>query len=538
MTLRNFIISCVSLLLWVSNANATHVLGGTIMYRHISDSTYEVTLLLYRDCSPFNATFPSTVTIQVRDVNGNLFAPSKNMTITLDSTRPVNSYLPCVNANAACVEEGWYSTIVSNLPDLSGGYHLYYQYCCRQASLANITNPLANGMSLYTYIPPQTVNGFNSSPVWNRQPPPFVCQGSPMNFDYGATDADGDSLVFSYYTPYIDAPPTFPAGVATFSLVNWVGGYSAINACGGANLTMNAQTGFIIGTPPNLGLFAAGVRCEEFRNGIKIGEILRDYPFPVVTCTPITPANFTGPAVTCFGSTVQFSNNSSGATTYLWDFGDTTITNDTSTMINPSWNYSSAGTYTVTLIVDPNTGCADTSTQVIIVELVTAYGTWPTPIYSGQPVQFTDSSYTSSGAPIVMWTWDFGDLTSSSLQNPQHTYSSQGSYTITLTVLSANGCLNTYTIVIIVNLFNSTFENSVGTISVFPNPSHGNFLIQFGNYQDDATITLTNVLGQVVWLEEHVSGTNHECNAMLPDGIYTLQCRTAKEILNTVVEIQ
>jgi len=51
------------------------------------------------------------------------------------------------------------------------------------------------------------------------------------------------------------------------------------------------------------------------------------------------------------------------------------------------------------------------------------------------PVQFIDLSI---GNPIS-WDWDFGDGNNSSLQDPAHTYTSAGSYTVTLTVTSADG---------------------------------------------------------------------------------------------------
>ncbi|MDO9323494.1 MAG: PKD domain-containing protein [Methanoregula sp.] len=52
-----------------------------------------------------------------------------------------------------------------------------------------------------------------------------------------------------------------------------------------------------------------------------------------------------------------------------------------------------------------------------------------------EPVQFTDAS---TGTP-VSWYWDFGDGTRSTLQNPRHTYSYLGVYTVSLTVMNAAG---------------------------------------------------------------------------------------------------
>ena len=57
----------------------------------------------------------------------------------------------------------------------------------------------------------------------------------------------------------------------------------------------------------------------------------------------------------------------------------------------------------------------------------------------GQPTYFNDQSYSPIG-PITAWLWDFGDGTTSSDQNPDHTYASAGNFTVTLTVTDINGC--------------------------------------------------------------------------------------------------
>lgn len=59
----------------------------------------------------------------------------------------------------------------------------------------------------------------------------------------------------------------------------------------------------------------------------------------------------------------------------------------------------------------------------------------------GFPAQFTDNSTFYSG--ISQWAWDFGDGGSSTLQNPQHVFANQGSYTVQLIVVTAEGCRDT-----------------------------------------------------------------------------------------------
>lgn len=263
------------------SAMATHVVGGSLTYEHLGGSTYRVTLKMYRDCSPGNAAFPNPVRIEVRDENGNSFSPDKDITINFPGATAVQPYIDTCAANPGlCLEEAIYTRVVTNLPPRVGGYHLFYQYCCRNSTIDNIVNPLGTGETWYAFIPNNASLITNSSPVWVNPPPVFVCQGQPMNFDHGATDSDGDSLVYSYYTPYNDVAPTWPGPV--FSPSTWIGGFSANNPAGGPNLTMNSATGFITGAPPFVGQYVAGVKCEEYRNGVKIGEIIRDFQLNVV----------------------------------------------------------------------------------------------------------------------------------------------------------------------------------------------------------------------------------------------------------------
>lgn len=274
---------------------ATHVVGGSLTYVYMGGSTYVVTLKLYRDCGPGTAALPGSVTIQVRGNNGATFNPSKNFTMPLVSASYVPSSLdPCaVPPNPMpCVQEGIYTATVTNLPANLGGYHLYYQVCCRNGSVQNITNPLNTGSSFYTHIPNNTqpVNN-NSSAVFNLFPPLFICVNQPFTFNHAATDPDGDSLVYGLYQPYSDATaPTFPGNIANFSTVNWAGGYNTANPLGPTPFTINPTTGLLTGTPGTLGQFVVGVVVKEYRNGVLISQTIRDFQFNVLNCPQPPPS--------------------------------------------------------------------------------------------------------------------------------------------------------------------------------------------------------------------------------------------------------
>jgi gliding motility-associated-like protein len=173
-----------------------------------------------------------------------------------------------------------------------------------------------------------------------------------------------------------------------------------------------------------------------------------------VIISPLPVAGFTA-GTACLNTAVQFNNtstiNGGTITGYSWDFGDN---GGTSTSQDPSYVYSQAGTYTVSLIVMSGDGCTDTIFgQVVVNPLpvahfndINAQGCGPI------LVQFTDSSFISSGN-VVAWDWDFGDGGTSSLQNPSHTYTQSGTYNVSLSVTSDSGCVNTITMPNVVTVY-------------------------------------------------------------------------------------
>jgi PKD repeat protein len=150
------------------------------------------------------------------------------------------------------------------------------------------------------------------------------------------------------------------------------------------------------------------------------------------TCFPVT---ITCPTPTAAwtesnnGLAASFSNQSTGATQYLWDFGD----GSASAQQNPLHIYSSPGTYTVCMIATNNCGSDSTCNSVTI--------TCDLPITdwsetsSGYDATFTDLSTQNPSS----WLWDFGDGNTSTQQNPTHTYSTPGTYTVCLTTTNSCG---------------------------------------------------------------------------------------------------
>lgn len=208
-----------------------------------------------------------------------------------------------------------------------------------------------------------------------------------------------------------------------------------------------------------------------------------------VTVYPNPVASFTAPDV-CFGTVSTFTNTSTvlsgNITNYSWDFGD----GNTSTQQNPTNNYAVAGTYNVSLTVITNNQCSATITQNVNANAIPVAGFNFNNVCQNTSAVFSDASTVSAGV-INSWQWNFGNGQTSTLQNPVHNYSTEGTYTVTLTVSSGAGCNNqiqqdiTIHPVPVAAFTNTTACQNYATVftdqSVVSSGSITNWLWSFGN---------------------------------------------------------
>lgn len=131
--------------------------------------------------------------------------------------------------------------------------------------------------------------------------------------------------------------------------------------------------------------------------------------------------------------------------TYQWTFGDFS---SPSNLTDPTHAYAAAGHYVVKLKVTDASGASDTDSVTVDVQNVTPPNHPPAVALSpstnsarpGQVVQlFANATDQDQSPSTLIYAWDFGDRTTSTLQNPIHAYSSPGTYTVRVTVTDASG---------------------------------------------------------------------------------------------------
>jgi PKD repeat protein len=167
----------------------------------------------------------------------------------------------------------------------------------------------------------------------------------------------------------------------------------------------------------------------------------------VIVSGPLV-ANFTSsPTNPIIGGTVTFTSTVSGGTTpytYSWTFGD----GGTSTVVNPTHAYATAGTFTVALTVrdasTPVQSATASHTVTVASAVSAAFTSSPAFPTIGQTVTFT--STVSGGTTPYTYSWTFGDSGTSTVANPTHAYATAGTFTVALTVTDSSTPSQTATV--------------------------------------------------------------------------------------------
>ena len=151
-------------------------------------------------------------------------------------------------------------------------------------------------------------------------------------------------------------------------------------------------------------------------------------------------------------------------------------------------------------------------------------------LFSGTPqsgnsplaVSFTDNS---TGSPTA-WHWDFGDGDTSNIQNPQHTYTSPGLYTVKLIAWNSTS-IDSLIEVDYIAVSNSVPEHSlIASFKVFPNPAHDGDLSFYSGIIPMSSLSITDISGRLILQIEELNSKEYRLSAnTLQRGVYLIQAR-------------
>jgi len=444
-------------------AEASHIVGGEMTYICLGpdgplNTRYRVRLDIYQDCyggEPGAIRDDNPAFIGIFDGNNNrlFFGGRLYDEVYADSqvAVPPNFSNQCVNnAPRTCLDRLTFIAEYS-LPNNGSGYKIVYQRCCRNSSIMNIAAPGTVGATYSCDIPPVNTVTCNSSAAFKNYPPQIICINNPLWYDHGATDPDGDSLSYEFCGAFVggatDSAKPVPAP-PPYRPVVYVGGFSAVRPMtGNPQIQIDPVSGIISGTPNQIGRFIVTVCCHEWRNGVIINTVTREFQFVVTNCSKAVVADipqfspdFNTYVVECKSRTVHFRNTSTGGFDYFWDFGVNNESMDTSSAFEPVFTYPDTGIYEVKLVVNKGSTCPDSISRLVKVFPV-LNGDFE---FDGLPcpkslISFSDRSFSSYGQ-VNKWLWNFGDGKTSAEQHPSHAYDSGRIYNVVLVAQTTKGC--------------------------------------------------------------------------------------------------
>ena len=434
----------------VPTVRATHIIGGDLSMQATGTKPglFRLQLNQYWDETQTGA--------GNRDASVTLLIFRKNNPVLIERiTLALQETLPLTFENAACAtlrklsftQARYYDTHQFDPAkyDDPGGYYIVWERCCRNDALTNVNSAVAAGLAMTFYLefPPMLKSGVtfrNSSPDFRLPNGSYICINKLFTFDVGATDADGDQLRYSLVTP-LNGYTTRTAPTLTnesprssYPTINWGSGYSLANVIpGNPALQIDAATGVLTVRASTEGLYLFSVQCEEYRNGVLVGVVRRDFQLPVVDCSKNTPP----PAVVltngkivadlawCGSQPLVLSADKNPAWAYQWQKDGENVrgaTNDTLRVLE-------SGMYRVVKSL-AKTCANDTSSQAVKVTFVTAPPVKLT-VANAKPYCAGDTlTLKAEGQPGYQYRWqkDGNDIVGQQLATLQ-TYQS-GLYTV------------------------------------------------------------------------------------------------------------
>ena len=301
--LKHFI-SLLFILFCCTTVSATHIAGGEFALTHISENNYRLNFYLYFD--DVNGS-PGAMDNNVEAV---IFEKGSNKLISKINL-PFRSRTPLGYTNIDCSISSLKTSLISYYSDIvldpaiytnPEGYYVTWERCCRSNAISNIQDSGSSGMVFYMEFPAVVKNGnpfINSSPQLSHPSSDYACVGEPYQYTFNTIDPDGDELIYDLVPPLRGyTSPVMPIynSITVMPLplpypeVSWLSGYSGSNQIhGNPALSIDPKSGKLTIVPNYKGLFIFAIRCQEFRNGVKIGEVRRDYQLLVLSCPKNEP---------------------------------------------------------------------------------------------------------------------------------------------------------------------------------------------------------------------------------------------------------
>ncbi len=242
--------------------------------------------------------------------------------------------------------------------------------------------------------------------------------------------------------------------------------------------------------------------------------------------TPTITINASSTTI-CPGDNVTFTattTNGGITPSYQWQLNGANVGPNSPTVTTSALSNNDIATCVLT----SSESCVTASTATSNAVTITVSSAAPVAGFTYTSNQL-DFSFTSTSTGATSYLWDFGDGTTSTTQNPIHTYATSGMYVVTLTVTSNCGTNNVIQSVNAVGSGIST-NNLNSIMNIYPNPTHGTVNVSFAESFDNGNIIIENSLGQVVYSGKINQAKNSVLSfdlRKLSEGIYMIRVSNA-----------
>jgi gliding motility-associated-like protein len=385
-------------------AQASHIAGMDLTYRCLGTNpvTGQDTMLfflnVYRDCDGITVSTSQSLTLS---------APScgfqQTIQLNFDSVTEVTPICAlglvsnCTNGTVPGVQQYAFSVpvVLPQCPD----WTVSWSNCCRNPAITNLNNPGGASSYISTTFNNQAFP-CNSSPRFTTLPVPYICANTPINYNHGTIDPDGDSLVYLPIDP-LNGPNTPIAHVPPFSATQPLTGTYTVDTANG-QIFINASANQVV---------TIALEVREYRNGVLIGTVMRDIQFRVISTINGVPCNSTIPPIsldTTIGA-VQVDSTSVEACpntpmTLIVSanslFGDTVTMTSNATIAFPGSSFNTVGFDSVTGTFNwvPTNANVGRNTLLIFVKFCSPSGLEFQQIY---PITITVLEGTDAGPDII-----------------------------------------------------------------------------------------------------------------------------------------
>jgi hypothetical protein len=476
-------------------ASASHIVGTDLTYEWLSGSTYKIRLAVYADCGlPSAGAFATlhSASPQVCVYNGSTLSATLSLicevpTSGVEVTPPLCPGYSSQCLNSSSITPGitlFIYTITYSVPSASAVWRFVYtgnmgvsSSAGRAAAITNIMTAGSTTMQLEDTL--NNMAGHNSSPVLNIIPLPYYSINIPHTYNPVAIDAEGDSLVYSL----VDATNGTSTCGTVGGAVTYASGTSAtaplLTAPG--SYSFNTHIGQLSFNPNALQRACVVYHIQEYRAGVLVGTVQREMTILINGTTDHLPGGYLSTPVAC-------------------------------------------------TIVD--------STDISVCDTVSAYSV-QLPATDGDPLDTITVSYLGLPAGATLTT------TNNMTPHPVSTFSwtttsvPDGLYTF-FVKYADNACpMNgSQAIGYTVNVHHCTGVpteipnvSGVPSLKVSPNPSSGLFEVQLPMGAKDASITVADAIGRIIYQQQMQQGVSKATLnlSQLPAGNYMLRVVTGNE---------